>query len=99
MCWWLALAKKKMRLWIASFGDPYNGDVIQLAEQLCSLSLPQMTKYFVMRECEHIILVTPVFGHKKEFIFKYPKGFWKISFRDLTILSLFCFNSVATLSI
>ncbi len=27
MCWWLALAKKKMWLWIASFGKSYNGDV------------------------------------------------------------------------
>jgi hypothetical protein len=33
MCWWLALAKKKMWLWIASFGDPYNGDVLQYTKQ------------------------------------------------------------------
>ena len=45
ICWWLALAKKKMWLWIASFDNPYDGDVLQLAEQLFSLSLPQkMTK-------------------------------------------------------
>ncbi len=45
ICWWLALAKKKMWLWIASFDNPYYGDVLQLAEQLFSLSLPQkMTK-------------------------------------------------------
>ena len=34
MCWWLALAKKKMKFWIASFGDPYDSDVLQLAKQL-----------------------------------------------------------------
>jgi hypothetical protein len=54
MCWWLTLAKKKMWLWIASFGESYNGDVLQLAEQLFFLSLPQMTKYCVMRECQNI---------------------------------------------
>jgi hypothetical protein len=43
MCWWLALAKKKMWLWIASFGESYNGDVLQLSKQLFSLRLPQMT--------------------------------------------------------
>jgi hypothetical protein len=43
MCWWLALAKNKMWLWIASFGESYNGNMLQLAEQLFSLSLPQMT--------------------------------------------------------
>jgi hypothetical protein len=54
MCWWLALAKKKMWLWIASFGEPYNGDVLHFAKQLFFLSLPEMTKYYVMRECENI---------------------------------------------
>jgi len=37
MWWWLALARKKMWLWIASFGKSYNGDVLQLAEQIFSL--------------------------------------------------------------
>ncbi len=32
MCSWLALAKKKMWLWIATFGESYNGDVLQLAQ-------------------------------------------------------------------
>ncbi len=54
MWWWLSLAKKKMWLWIVSFGESYNGDMLQLAEQIFSLSLPQMTKYCVMRECENI---------------------------------------------
>jgi hypothetical protein len=46
--------KEKLWLWIASFGESYNGDVLQLAKQLFSLSLQQMTKYCIMRECENI---------------------------------------------
>jgi hypothetical protein len=45
MWWWLALVRKKMWRWIASFGESYNGDVLQYAKQLFSLRLPQMTKY------------------------------------------------------
>jgi hypothetical protein len=33
MWWWLALAKKKMCWWIASFGDSYHGDKLQFTEQ------------------------------------------------------------------
>jgi hypothetical protein len=43
-----------MWCWIASFGNPYDSDVLQLAKQVFSLSLPQMTKYCIMRECENI---------------------------------------------
>ncbi len=46
--------KKKMWLWIASFGDPYNGEVLHFAKHFFSLSRPQMTKYCIMRECENI---------------------------------------------
>ncbi len=46
--------KEKMGLWIASFEDPYGGDVLHLTKQLFSLSLPQMTKYCVVRECDNI---------------------------------------------
>jgi len=94
MCWWLALARKKMWLWIASFGESYNGDLLQLAEQIFSLSLPQMTKYCVMRECENIhswisLVGDLAFSHKVEFmVLNSPKGFLEISFRDLTLLSL-----------
>jgi len=34
--------------------DSYKSDVLQLAEQIFSLSLPQIMKYCVMRECENI---------------------------------------------
>jgi hypothetical protein len=82
MCWWLAIAKKKMWLWIVSFGESYNGDVLQLAEQIFSLSLPQMTKYFVMRECENIhswisLVGDLVSSHQGEIYgFKFPKRFF-----------------------
>jgi len=81
MWWWLALARKKMWLWIASFGKSYNGDVLQLAEKIFSLSLPQMTKYCVMRECENIhswisLIGDLVFSHQGEIYgFKFPKRF------------------------
>jgi hypothetical protein len=56
MWWWLALARKKMWRWIASFGESYSGDeLLQYAKQLFFSRLPQkMTKYFIMRECDHI---------------------------------------------
>jgi hypothetical protein len=84
MCWWLAIAKKKMWLWIVSFGESYNynGDVLQLAEQIFSLSLPQMTKYCIMRECENIhswisLVDDLVFSHQGEIYgFKFPKRFF-----------------------
>jgi hypothetical protein len=82
-----------MWLWIVSFGESYNGDVLQLAEQIFSLSLPQMTKYCVMRECENIhswisLVGDLVFSHQGEIYgFKFPKRFLEISFRDLTLFS------------
>jgi hypothetical protein len=94
MCWWLALAKKKMWLWIASFGDSYNDEVLQYGKQLFSLRLPQMTKYCVMRECDNILsgyisVVTPVFSQQDGIYgFKFPKRFLEISSRDLTLFFL-----------
>jgi hypothetical protein len=92
MCWWLALAKKKMWLWIASFGDPYNGDVLQYTKQLFLTRLPQMTKYFIMRECEHIG-DTSIWSQEGIYIFKYPKGFW----RSLSEISQFCLSYASIL--
>jgi hypothetical protein len=73
MWWWLALARKKMWWWIASFGESYNGDVLQYAKQLFSLKLPQMTKYCVMRECNNIhswisTIGDLASGHQQEFM-------------------------------
>jgi hypothetical protein len=81
MYWWLALAKKMMWLWIASFGNPYNGDMLQLAKQFFSLSLPRMAKYCIMRECENIhSWISPIgdlaFSHQDGIYgFKFPKRF------------------------
>jgi hypothetical protein len=43
--------RKKIWWWITtSFGESYNGDVLQHAKQLFSLKLPQMTKYVKNRQ-------------------------------------------------
>jgi hypothetical protein len=95
MWWWLALARKKMWWWIAYFGKSYNGDVLQHAQQLFSLRLPQMTKYCVMRECDNIhswisLSGDLAFSHQHGIYgFKFPKRFLEISSRDLTLFSLF----------
>jgi hypothetical protein len=96
MWWWLALTRKKMWWWIASFGEFYNGDVLQYAKQLLSLRLPQLTKYCVMRECDNIhprISTTGVlaFSHQQEFtVLNSQKGFR----RSLPEISLFSLSSL-----
>jgi hypothetical protein len=56
--------------------------------------IQQMTKYFVMRECENIpkgisLCCDLAFAHKKEIsIFKFPERFLEISWRDLTISTI-----------
>jgi hypothetical protein len=96
MWWWIALASKKMWRWIASFGESYNGDVLQYAKQLFSLRLPQMTKYCVMRECDNIhpwISTTGdlAFSHQQEFtVLNSQKGFR----RSLPEISLFSLSSL-----
>jgi hypothetical protein len=96
MWWWLALARKKMWRWIASFGESYNGDVLQYAKQLFSLRLPQMTKYCVMRECDNVhprISTTGdlAFSHQQECtVLNSQKGFR----RSLPEISLFSLSSL-----
>jgi hypothetical protein len=78
-----------MWLWIASFSHPYDGDMLQLAKKLFSLSLPQMTKYCVMKECENIhswisLVGDLAFSHQDGIYgLNSPKGFLEISFSDL----------------
>jgi hypothetical protein len=94
MWWWLALARKKLCWWLASFGESYNGDVLQYAKHLFSLRLPQMTKYCVMRECDNIhswisLSGDLAFSHQHGIYgFKFLKRFLEISSRDLTLLSI-----------
>jgi hypothetical protein len=64
--------------------DTFSRDALQNGKQLFFSRLPQMTKYFGMRECEDIptgisLCCDSAFAHKKEFaIFKFPeKCFWR----------------------
>ncbi len=88
---WLALAMKKMRRWIASYGESYHSDVLQFAKQLFSVRLPLMTKFFVMRECD--ISLVDISGSatylvsKMEFtVLNSSKGFWRSLARSHSFL-------------
>jgi hypothetical protein len=71
----------------------YQGDALQYAKQLFYISLPQMTKYCIMRECENIIrgylyvcdlafvILKGIYG------FKFPKVFWR-SLPEISLLHL-----------
>jgi hypothetical protein len=75
--------------------DSYFGDTIQDAKQLFFIRLQQMTKYFVMRECEDIprwksLCCDSAFAHKKEFsVFKFPKRFLEFSWAKSSLYSLY----------
>jgi len=93
MCWWFALVRTKMWRWIASFGESYHGDVLQFAKQLFFVRLPQMTKFFVMRECDNILsgylcAVTTVFSQQDGIYgFKFIKWFLEISSSEISLFS------------
>ncbi len=93
MCWWLALARKKMWRWIASLGESYHNDVLQFAKQLFSVRLLLMTKFFVMRECDNILsgylcAVTTVISQQDGIYgFKFPTRFWEISSSEISLFS------------
>jgi hypothetical protein len=64
--------------------DFFFGHMLQYAKQVFLDRIPQVTKYFVMRECEdsytESLCCDSAFAHKKEFyIFKFPKRFLEIS--------------------
>jgi hypothetical protein len=64
---------------------------LQNGKQIFFNRILQITKYFVMRECENIptgisLCCDSAFAHKKVFsIFEFPERFLGISWRDLTI--------------
>jgi hypothetical protein len=64
--------------------DFFFRHALQYAKQLFYSRFPQVTKYFVMRECEdsytESLCCDSAFAHKKKFyIFKFPKRFSEIS--------------------
>ncbi len=69
-------------------------NALQNAKQLFHISLPQMTKYCVTRECENIrngylyVMTQNLLILKGIYGFKFPKRFLEISSRDLTFLSI-----------
>ena len=83
-----------MSWWIASFGDSYHGDVLQFGKQLFSVRLLLMTKFFVMRECDDVLIgylssVTTIFSQQDGIYgFKFLTWFLEISCRDLTLFSI-----------
>jgi hypothetical protein len=68
---------------------------LQNAKQLFFIRLQQMTKYFVMRECENIprwisLCCDSAFAYKKEFsIFKFSGGFSEISWTKTSLYWLY----------
>jgi hypothetical protein len=81
--------------------DSYFGDTIQDAKQLFFSRLPQMTKYFVMRECEHIptwisLRGDLAFSHQDGIYgFKFPKRFSELSQAKTSLyFSLFTFVDI-----
>jgi hypothetical protein len=80
--------------------DSYFGDTIQDAKQLFFSRLPQMTKYFFMRECEHIpTWISPTwislsgdlaFSYQDGIYgFKFPKRFSELSQAKTSLYSLY----------
>jgi hypothetical protein len=75
--------------------DSYFRDALQNAKELFFSRLPQMTKYFVTRECENIptwisLCVTTVFSQQRGIsIFKFPKRFSEISWAETSLYSLY----------
>jgi hypothetical protein len=80
--------------------DSHFGDAMQDAKQLFFSRLPQMTKYFVMRECEDIprwksLCCDSAFAHKKEYsVFKFPKRFLEFSWAKRSLYSLYLLYSL-----
>jgi hypothetical protein len=75
--------------------DSYFGDAIQDAKQLFLSRLLQMTKYFVIRECENIptwisLCLTTVFSQQGGiYVFKFPKRFSEFSWAKISLYWLF----------
>jgi hypothetical protein len=83
--------------------DSYFGDTIQDAKQLFFSRHPQMTKHFVMRECEHIptwisLSGDLAFSHQDGIYgFKFPKRFSELSQAKTSLYSLYLLYSLYSL--
>jgi hypothetical protein len=102
----LSLIRRESGLWcewrvfssLAGLNSVFE-NALQNAKQLFHISLPQMMKYCVMRECENILCGILYDGDlvfvilKGIYGFKFPKRFLEISSRDLTSSLLLFFFS------
>ena len=88
---WFVQREQNSYFLISLRPDSFFGDALQGAKQLFFSRLPQMIKYFVMRECEDIPTWIPLcydsaFVHKMEFsIFKFPERFSEISCAEILL--------------
>ncbi len=73
-------------LWhvLSRLDSSFYSDALQNAKQLFLSRLLHMTKYFVMRECEHIC-DTIIYSQEGFLFLNSPKGFW----RSLSEISLY----------
>jgi hypothetical protein len=75
--------------------DLFFRHALQYAKQLFLSRLSQMTKYFVMRECENIptwisLCLTTVFSQQgRIYGFKFPKRFSELSQAKTSLYSLY----------
>jgi hypothetical protein len=82
---WLWCVKRVLSSPAGLDSDFLFGLALQNGKQIFFNRIPQMTKYFVMRECEDIpigisLCCDSAFAHKKEFsIFEFPERFLEIS--------------------
>jgi hypothetical protein len=72
--------------------DFFFGLALQNEKQIFFNRIPQMNKYFVMRECKDSyaksLCCDSAFAHKKEFyIFKFPERFLEISCAEISLFS------------
>jgi hypothetical protein len=91
---WLWCLRRVLSSLTGLISDFFFGLALQNGKQIFFDRIPQMTIYFVMRECKDIptgisLCCDSALAHKKELsTFKFPEEFLEISCRDLTIISL-----------
>jgi hypothetical protein len=89
---WLWCVRRVLSSLARLDSDFFFGHALQHAKQVFLDRIPQVTKYFVMRECEDSYMKSrccdSAFPHKKEFyIFKFPERFLEISCAEISLFS------------